>query len=135
MFKRYISKGKIDIMHYTTGIKLNRGPVAKNHSNLDWSHESFQTIFEYFICRNWTTVKQMLFVSNDRRMMSGEIRRVISGGLPKMKCAVCYTQFQMLNTCCYLDLEGCTAFDLILQDCNFKLGCLGCSKDTSVKVR
>ena len=22
---------------------------------------------------NWTTVKQMLFVSNDRRMMSGEI--------------------------------------------------------------
>ena len=57
MFKRYISKGKIDIMHYTTGIKLNRGPVAKNHSNLDWSHEHFQTIFEYFICEVnvWTS--------------------------------------------------------------------------------
>ena len=48
---------------------------------------------------NWTTVKQMLFVSNDRRMMSGKIRRVISGGLPMMKCVVCYTQFQMLNKC------------------------------------
>ena len=55
MFKRHISKGKIDIMHYTTGIKLNRDPVAKNHSNLDWSHESFQTI--YFICEVnvWTS--------------------------------------------------------------------------------
>jgi hypothetical protein len=34
--------------------------------------------------------------------MSGEIRRVISGGLPKMKCAVCYTQSQMLNTCFWI---------------------------------
>lgn len=32
----------------------------------------------------------------------------------------------------YLDLEGCTAFDLLLQDCNFMLGCLGCSKETPV---
>lgn len=29
----------------------------------------------------------------------------------------------------YLDLEGCTAFDVILQDCHFSLGCVMCGRD------
>lgn len=34
----------------------------------------------------------------------------------------------------YLDVEGCTAFDLVMQDCQFKLGCMRCSKETTVQV-
>ncbi|XP_060557009.1 uncharacterized protein LOC132717539 [Ruditapes philippinarum] len=33
----------------------------------------------------------------------------------------------------YLDLDGCTAFDVILQDCHFSLGCVSCSRDILVK--
>lgn len=33
----------------------------------------------------------------------------------------------------YLDLEGCLAFDLILKDCHFSLGCNKCSRDILVK--
>ncbi|VDI55177.1 Hypothetical predicted protein [Mytilus galloprovincialis] len=33
----------------------------------------------------------------------------------------------------YLDVEGCTAFDLVMQDCQFKLGCMRCSKETTVQ--
>lgn len=33
----------------------------------------------------------------------------------------------------YLDVEGCTPFDLVMMDCSFKLGCMRCSKETNVK--
>ncbi|XP_045156477.2 uncharacterized protein LOC123522982 [Mercenaria mercenaria] len=33
----------------------------------------------------------------------------------------------------YLDLDGCAAFDVILQDCHFSLGCVMCSRDILVK--
>lgn len=33
----------------------------------------------------------------------------------------------------YLDLDGCTAQDVILQDCHFSLGCIMCSRDILVK--
>ncbi|XP_038076727.1 uncharacterized protein LOC119744722 [Patiria miniata] len=32
----------------------------------------------------------------------------------------------------FLDLEGCTTFDLILAECEFTLGCLNCSEETKV---
>ena len=35
----------------------------------------------------------------------------------------------------YLDLNGCTAFDLILQESDFYVGCDACSKEMIVKVR
>lgn len=35
----------------------------------------------------------------------------------------------------YLDLDGCAAHDVILQDCHFSLGCVMCSRDILVKVR
>lgn len=34
----------------------------------------------------------------------------------------------------YLDLDGCIPFDLILQDCMFKLGCFSCNKEMKAKV-
>lgn len=34
----------------------------------------------------------------------------------------------------YLDLDGCIPFDLILQDCIFKLGCFSCNKEMKAKV-
>lgn len=34
----------------------------------------------------------------------------------------------------YLDLDGCVPFDLILQDCVFKLGCFSCNKEMKAKV-
>lgn len=33
----------------------------------------------------------------------------------------------------YLDLDGCVPFDLILQDCVFKLGCFSCNKEMKAK--
>nr|XP_022331116.1 uncharacterized protein LOC111129179 [Crassostrea virginica] len=33
----------------------------------------------------------------------------------------------------YLDLDGCIPFDLILQDCIFKLGCFSCNKEMKAK--
>lgn len=38
------------------------------------------------------------------------------------------------STVGYLDLEGCTAFDVILQDCHLSIGCVRCSRDALVKV-
>lgn len=35
----------------------------------------------------------------------------------------------------YLDLTQCTAFDLMLSECSFVIGCLGCSKDMPMQVR
>ena len=34
----------------------------------------------------------------------------------------------------YLDLDGCNAFDLILQESEFKLGCFNCNKEMKAKV-
>jgi len=34
----------------------------------------------------------------------------------------------------YLDLDGCTAFDVVLQDCHLSVGCIMCSRDILVKV-
>ena len=34
----------------------------------------------------------------------------------------------------YLDLVECTAFDMILSECEFMVGCLGCSKEMSMQV-
>ncbi|KAK3096608.1 hypothetical protein FSP39_001645 [Pinctada imbricata] len=33
----------------------------------------------------------------------------------------------------YLDLDGCSAFDLILQESDFKLGCFSCNKEMKAK--
>ncbi|XP_062599150.1 uncharacterized protein LOC134260609 [Saccostrea cucullata] len=33
----------------------------------------------------------------------------------------------------YLDLDGCLPFDVILQDCVFKLGCFSCNKEMKAK--
>ncbi|XP_046366802.2 uncharacterized protein LOC124142396 [Haliotis rufescens] len=32
----------------------------------------------------------------------------------------------------YLDLENCTAFDLVLQDCEARVGCVNCSKESKI---
>lgn len=34
----------------------------------------------------------------------------------------------------YLDLENCTAFDLVLQDCEARVGCVNCSKESKISV-
>lgn len=34
----------------------------------------------------------------------------------------------------YLDLKDCVAFDLVLSECVFQVGCLGCSKEMAVQV-
>lgn len=35
----------------------------------------------------------------------------------------------------YLDLDGCSAFDVVLQNCHLSMGCIMCSRDILVKVR
>ena len=34
----------------------------------------------------------------------------------------------------YVDLDGCTAFDVVLQNCHLSMGCIMCSRDILVKV-
>ena len=38
------------------------------------------------------------------------------------------------STVGFLDLDGCTPFDLVLMDCEFAVGCINCPKELSFKV-
>ena len=35
----------------------------------------------------------------------------------------------------YLDVDGCQAFDLVLQDCRVSVSCMACNKQTTMDVR
>ncbi|KAL4227663.1 hypothetical protein ACF0H5_013099 [Mactra antiquata] len=37
------------------------------------------------------------------------------------------------STMGYLDMDGCSAFDVILQDCHLSIGCIKCNRDVLVK--
>ena len=41
---------------------------------------------------------------------------------------------QFSSTLGYLDLIDCAAFDIILMDCKFNIGCLGCNKEGQMDV-
>ncbi len=61
-----------------------------------------------------------------------------------VKCTKCQHQQQVLfrpslahkfsSTIGFLDLEGCTPFDLVLMDCEFAVGCINCPKEFNLKV-
>ncbi|XP_013395822.1 uncharacterized protein LOC106162896 [Lingula anatina] len=60
--------------------------------------------------------------------------------VPCPKCASCqYVTFrpslahQMSSVIGYLDLQGCVAFDLVLADCVFSVGCMNCSKEMKLE--
>ena len=59
-------------------------------------------------------------------------------------CAKCHSEqyltfhpamaHQFSSVLGYLDVQGCMAFDLILPECDFSLGCLNCSNQMAVGV-
>lgn len=85
-----------------------------------------------------------LVVQCSRCHLNAEVTSVQSRQDVTVACAKCNIRMgikysaaiahQFSSVIGYLDLHDCGAFDLVLQNCEFLVNCLGCSKDTTLKV-
>lgn len=70
--------------------------------------------------------------------------RLVPGHAYRAECSRCHSNLliefsntiahQMSSVIGWLNLEGCCAFDLVLADCQFAIGCISCSKEEKVDV-
>lgn len=69
-------------------------------------------------------------------VVPGKVLSVTCGKCSHQMLAVfrCSLAHQFSSVIGYLDLDNCTAFDLIFQDCKTAVTCLNCSKQTRIEV-
>ena len=70
--------------------------------------------------------------------------QVVPGQVYRAECSYCHNSLlveltativhQMSSVVGWLNLEGCRAFDLVLTDCQFAVGCINCSKEEKINV-
>lgn len=107
-----------------TEVKLHQLQLGENVATL--LATKIQLIIQCNRCKNQTEV-----TTPPDRLNLAPCNRCLEEQLVNYRASLVH-QFNAVIG--YLDIKGCTAFDLILSECEFQLGCLACSKDMIMQV-